>query len=84
MSKQVGVIAPQPSPFNTDDGKSALAWALPKQGDWGGFDGTTHSGNDARPVMISGSGDGQRVFIIGSQYGYRVSQFDFGKVIEHG
>lgn len=56
--------------------------ARPKSGTWSEIGGNPGTSNlvDAsfQPVRVSGTGSSQRVFAIGSQYGYMVGDFDFG------
>jgi hypothetical protein len=55
--------------------------ARPLSRDWSYFDGSTSKqGNEEfRPVMIRGHEHGQRIFCIGTAYGYDLDQFEIGQ-----
>lgn len=61
-------------------GSHQFVLARPVEGDWSDFDGSTmKQGRDEyRPVMISGVEEGQRIFVIGSAYGYDITKFEVG------
>ena len=64
-------------------GEHVFVMARPRVRDWSDFHGTMKQGNDEfRPCMVSGSDEGQRVFVVGSQYGYDHADFEFGPDIE--
>lgn len=54
--------------------------ARPVKGDWNEYDGSTmrQGREEFRPVMISGVEQGQRIFVIGSAYGYDITKFEIG------
>jgi hypothetical protein len=63
-------------------GDFVIAWARPRNGNWGNFDGKMYAEGEERsgyrPVMISGMYEGQRVFLMGSRLGYPLDQFEIG------
>lgn len=61
-------------------GSHQFVFARPLTKDWSELDGTTMKvgREEFRPVKISGVGDGQRIYVIGSAYGYAVDQFEIG------
>jgi len=60
-------------------GGHAFVWARPKDKNWDKFDGTNGLGDgprEFRPCMVVGDDTGQRIRVLGSQYGYGLDEFE--------
>lgn len=76
-------IANRPAPKQVRDipyASHQFVMARPVKGDWSEYDGSTmrQGREEFRPVMISGVESGQRIFVIGSSYGYDITKFEIG------
>jgi hypothetical protein len=69
--------------FEIPFGEHIFVLARPRTKDWSTIDGTTMRVGNAewRPCKISGHNDGQRLYIIGSQYAFDLDHFEIGRVL---
>lgn len=63
-------------------GEHLFVMARPVKGDWKDFNFSTmrQGRHEFRPCMIQGHESGQRIYVIGSQYAYELSQFEIRDV----
>jgi hypothetical protein len=62
-------------------GSRLFVFARPKSRDWSEIDGSTvpQGREEFRACMILGHDEGQRLFMIGSKYGYQPEAFEIGE-----
>lgn len=57
----------------------AFVWARPRDRNWDKIDGTNGLGSgprEFRPCMVKGHDTGRRIFVLCSQYGYPMDEFE--------
>lgn len=69
--------------FEIPFGEHIFVLARPKTEDWSKIDGSTmQSGNaEWRPCMVKGHNAGQRLFAIGSPYGFDLDRFEIDRIL---